>query len=495
MQNALKVLFLSAEAEPFVKVGGLADVAGSLPLALRSLRSPEEMPPDIRLVIPFHRTIQNQKLPVTRVARFEIPHIVGSIPVEVYETDLNSLPVYLIASDLITADEQIYHADASLDGPKYTLFSLAALELARQLRWAPDVLHANDWHTALSIYALSFRKRQHRFFRQVIGLLGVHNMPYLGVGAGIALAPFGLLPASASILPWWAQDMPLPMGLLAADHIVTVSPGYAQEMLTPDFASGLHDFLQSRSQRITGILNGLDVERWDPSTDSALMSNYSVVDLEPRQSNKAALQVELGLPVNPDIPLLTMVTRLDPQKGVDLLPNALLQTADFNYQVVVLGTGVPALEDMMRSLEAMLPNRIRVAVRFDPGLSRRIYSAADAILIPSRYEPCGLTQMIGMRYGCIPIAHATGGLRDTIYDYTDFSESTGFLFQDLSSEGLASVIRRALHVYEQADLWRGLQMRGMQKDFSWEHSAKKYINLYRSLMLTRKSKKIRKENL
>jgi starch synthase len=394
---------------------------------------------------------------------------------------------------VITKDEQIYHSDASLDGPKFTLFSLAALELARHLDWVPDILHANDWHTALSIYALRQRRHEDRFFNKTITLIGVHNMPYLGVGAGNALASFGLSPAYGSMLPWWAQDMPLPLGLLSADHIVTVSPSYAQEMLTPDFASGLHDFLQSRSQNITGILNGLDTLRWDPATDSALTANYSLDSLDARRANKTALQNELGLTIDPSIPLLCMVTRLDPQKGVDLLPNALRQAADFTWQVVILGTGDPALEGTMRTLEASFPNRIRAAIRFDTRLSRRIYSAADAILIPSRYEPCGLTQMIGMRYGCIPIAHATGGLRDTVLDYTDFDQSTGFLFHGLTSESLAAVIRRTLHVYAQPELWQGLQMRSMQKDFSWENSAKKYLNLYLSLIASSRGKKSKKE--
>jgi starch synthase len=503
MQPTLNVLFLAAEADPFVKVGGLGDVAGSLPLALRSLtpvNPPEgltgenpEMPLiDIRLMIPYHKIIQAQDLTIRSVAKFKIDHTSGPIPVEVFETRLDDLPVYLVASDLITQDDQIYHPDAALDGPKFTLFSLAALELVKSIRWKPDILHANDWHTALSLYALSLRRIQDRYFQKTLALLSVHNMPYLGVGAGIALAPFGLSPAYDSALPWWAQDMPLPLGLLSADHIVAVSPGYAQEILTPDFGSGLHEFLQSRGQDITGILNGLDTRQWDPSTDSALTMNYSVESAELRLANKTALQDEIGLPIDPDIPLLVMITRLDPQKGVDLLPDALDLVRDLPWQMFILGTGDPALEAMMSSLESSIPVRLRAAIRFDTNLSRRVYSGADAILIPSRYEPCGLTQMISMRYGCVPIAHATGGLRDTIRDYTDFGQSTGFLFQDLSSEGLAAAIRRALNVYVQTDLWSGLQQRGMKKDFSWTSSAKKYYDLYLSLFTSLSSEKMEK---
>jgi len=217
--------------------------------------------------------------------------------------------------------------------------------------------------------------------------------------------------------------------------------------------------------------------------------------LAKRKENKAALQNELGMSIDPDRPLLALVTRLDPQKGVDLLPNALLQVGDLIWQAIILGTGTPSLENMMRALENSFPDRLRAIIRFDSKLSRRIYSAADAILIPSRYEPCGLTQMIAMRYGCIPIAQATGGLRDTIQDYADFSHSTGFLFQGANSENLASAIRRALRVYEDHQLWHDMQVRGMQKDFSWEGSAKKYLDLYLSLITSHRKRKLHKVKL
>ena len=503
MKLPVNILFLAAEADPFIKIGGLGDVAGSLPLALRSLKQPasrkgspsassEHPAVDIRLVIPLHKAIRNQDLHLSSVAEFDIDHSQGKIPVQVFETHLNDLIVYLVASDLISNDEDIYHPNAGQDGPKYTLFSLAALELAQRLNWVPDVLHANDWHTALAVYALDRRRRTERFFKKTTSLLGVHNMPYLGVGAGAALLPFALEPAYGSALPWWSQDLPLALGLLAADHIVAVSPSYAQEILTPMFGSGLHEFMQSRSQDITGILNGLDVERWEPKTDNALTANYSWGDLDNRLDNKLALQNELGLPIDPGVPLISMITRLDPQKGVDLLPDALPQTGDLGWQAVILGSGDPTLEGMMTSLEASFPERVRAVIGFDPKLSRRIYSAADMILLPSRYEPCGLAQMIAMRYGCIPVAHATGGLKDTIQDYADFGQSTGFLFTGASSENLATAVRRALHVYSQPEVWRGLQVRGMQKDFSWKSSAHKYFDLYVSIITSYRQKKLHK---
>lgn len=273
----------------------------------------------------------------------------------------------------------------------------------------------------------------------------------------------------------------MPLGLWAADHIVTVSPTYAQEILTPEFGSGLEGFLQARAEAITGILNGIDCNRWDPQTDPALVANYTGESLDARQANKAALQQELGLEVDQNRLLIAMISRMDYQKGIDLVPGALRQLAGKPWQAVILGTGDPALETAIRDLEVKFPDRVRAAIRFDAALSRRIYAGADSLLIPSRYEPCGLAQMIAMRYGCVPIARATGGLSDTIQDYSRSKDSTGFLFTNPSARALAGAIERALKVWSEPAEWRALQLRGMQMDFSWERSARQYLELYLSL--------------
>jgi starch synthase len=313
-------------------------------------------------------------------------------------------------------------------------------------------------------------------------ILGVHNLPYLGAGADSALEAFNLPPAVGSRLPKWAQHMPLPLGLLAADRIVTVSPTYSREILTPEFGSGLHQFLRTRSDRISGILNGIDMERWNPETDSALVANFNQEELTARAANKAALQKEFDLQADDRIPLLAIISRLDPQKGIDLVPDALRQIRRMAWQAIILGTGSPELEEAVRRLEGEFPDRVRAAIRFDGILSRRMYAGADALMIPSRYEPCGLTQMIAMRYGCVPVARATGGLRDTILDYQESPESTGFLFKKASSPALAGALRRALKVYNDRDAWSSLQKRGMSQDFSWERSAREYLKLYQSIV-------------
>jgi starch synthase len=377
----------------------------------------------------------------------------------------------------------VYSSNIVADAYKFTYFSLAALELCRALGWTPDIIHANDWHTSPALYSLALRRPNDPWFQTTAGLLTLHNLPYMGGGAEGALWEFGLPPATDERLPWWARHQPLPLGLLSADHIVAASPGYAQEVLTPEFGSGLEGFLQSRQSALSGILNGLHTERWDPATDAAIPARYTAASLETRRENKAALLREMSLDDDLDAPLFSVVTRMDPQKGIDLIPAALRQIHDLPWKIIILGSGIPEIEDMCRWLEFEFPGRVRTAIRYDAALSRRMYAAADMLLVPSRYEPCGLTQMIAMRYGCVPIARATGGLRDTIKDYDQAAGSTGFVFAEASSNALAARLRRALAVYRDKPAWRALQQRGMAEDFSWGHFAQEYIQIYQRLAL------------
>jgi starch synthase len=496
MIKNLRVLFLASEAAPFVKIGGLGDIAGSLPLALQNLpvHSQNLDRLDIRLALPLHHVIDRQAFNLRPTASFRVSHREGSILTSVYSTKINGMTVYLVDGDVIPKKGAIYHDDAQLDGIKFTFFSLAALELTRELNWQPHVLHANDWHTAPAVYALSLIRNQEPFFKRTASLLTIHNLPYLGTGAGSALKMFGLPPSQDAALPHWSRDLPLPLGLLTADHINTVSPGYAQEILTPEFGSGLQDFLRARRDSISGILNGIDVDLWDPGSDPYLASNFTHHNLSNRKDNKIQLLRELKLESKPRTPLIAIISRMDYQKGVDLVPEALDKIADHAWQAIILGTGDPVIEAAVQALEDRYPQRVRVMVLFDAALARRIYGGADALLIPSRYEPCGLTQMIAMRYGNVPIARATGGLRDTITDDRETLEgnisgqptkrrqSTGFLYYDSSSNALANSIQRALGIYADQRRWRGLQIRGMKKDFSWEKSAQQYLALYMSIL-------------
>jgi len=490
--SKINVLFIASEADPFIKVGGLADVAGSLPHALREItKSANPMSPelDIRLVIPYHPNIQSDQYSPKQIAEYPIHATGGDILAKAFSFEFDGLPVYLIGGVPIDQETSVYSQDLEADGYKYIFFSLACLELARKLNWKPAILHANDWHTAAAVYSLALQRISDPFFNHTVSLLTIHNLPYLGTMTAPALETFGLPPADHSDLPIWAQHMALSLGLLTADSIVAVSPGYAKEILTIEFGSGLDTFLKTRSDKISGILNGLDTHKWDPFKDAELAANFSSNDLQARYVNKSFLQSELGLEINPHIPLLAMVTRMDPQKGVDIAVDALrllLQSAapDISpLHAVFLGTGDPELESAVRHLEQDYPDQVRAQIIFNERLSHHIYAGADILLMPSRYEPCGLSQMIAMHYGCVPIARATGGLRDTILDPSDTALSTGFLFLPAQPDALIVAIQRALMVYRQdSAAWQGIQTRGMRQDFSWDRSAQEYLKRYRMLL-------------
>jgi starch synthase len=487
--SRMNVLFVASEADPFIKVGGLADVAGSLPRALKNLNlsnSPACPHIDVRLVIPFHPSILREPYAPQLVAEFPVHTVDGSIQARAYFLEDEGLPIYLIGGEPIDQEAGVYSANLEADGYKYVFFSLACLELVKHLGWQPDILHANDWHTATAVYSLALRRPVDPFFSHTASLLTVHNLPYLGSMTPPAMEAFGLPPAESPDLPAWARQMALPLGLLTADAIVAVSPGYAREILTEEYGSGLAYFLQAQANKISGILNGLDTQKWDPTTDQVVRETYSFDTLADRSANKASLQENMGFEINPHIPLLTMVTRLDPQKGVDLAVEALrsmLQSNDPPFQMIFLGTGNPVLESELRLLEHDFTNAVRAHIVFSELLSHHIYAGADMLLMPSRYEPCGLSQMIAMRYGCVPIARATGGLCDTIHDPADTEQSTGFLFTPPKPEALVNAIHRAINVYAQdPSAWREMQQRGMQQDFSWDRSAQEYLKQYKSLL-------------
>jgi starch synthase len=490
--SRMNILFLASEADPFIKVGGLGDVAGSLPRALKRMNQTADgtQPEiDVRLVIPFHPAINKEIYSPRLVAEFPIPTLDGEILARGYTLELEGLPVYLISGAPIDDETGVYSLDLEADGYKYVFFSLAALALVRKLDWKPDILHANDWHTAAAVYSMVLPRPTDPFFRHTATVLTVHNLPYLGSLTSVALTAFGLPPAVHSDLPPWAQHMALPLGLLTTDSIVAVSPGYAKEIMTEEFGSGLDEFLRAHVEKMTGILNGLDTCKWDPATDSELSARVTYKNLPDRAINKSFLQNELGLENDPLAPLLAMVTRMDPQKGVDLAVDAirlLLNSDDENlprFQAVFLGTGNPILEAAVRDLENDYPNRVRARILYSERLSRHIYAGADALLMPSRYEPCGLSQMIAMHYGCVPIARATGGLSDTIKDPANSDDCTGFLFTKSTSKALAEAIRRAKKMYfHQPRKWQEIRIHGMLQDFSWDRSAQQYLQCYRMLL-------------
>jgi starch synthase len=399
----------------------------------------------------------------------------AEIQVEVFETSLNGMPVYLIGGEPIRANGSVYSLNATLDAEKYAFFSFAALELPRHINWQPDVIHGNDWHTALSMYG-SLTKSWEEGARRVASIITVHNLPFMGPDASAIVESYGLKLAQTD-LPDWARVMPLPLGLWASDMIVAVSPTYGREILTQEYGCGLDEFLRSRGETVSGILNGLDVASFNPADDTFLGANFEMESLEKRATNKSLLQERLGLPCEPETPLLAMVSRMDVQKGVDLVFAALKMMKRSKWQAVILGTGDPKLEETALALQKLFPERVKVETRYDGGLARQIYAGSDMFLMPSRYEPCGLSQMIAMRYGCVPVVRAAGGLNDTV-----LHRKTGFVFEKPHHMALAAAIKSALKVFADREKWQAIQRAGMAQDFSWENSARKYLELYQTII-------------
>jgi starch synthase len=472
MSQTINVLFLAAEAEPFVKVGGLGDVAGTLPRALRAL-SNDDLTVDVRLVLPMHTVIKQEGL--KPVGIYSIPRGRSEVQVEAFEGSLDGMPVYFLNGDPIRASGTVYSSNNKLDAEKYIFFALAALELPRQINWNPNVIHANDWHTAIAAYG-NLVKRWEDGKNRIASMITVHNLPFLGPDVKDILEEYGL-PLANTDLPDWARVMPMPLGLWASDMIVAVSPTYADEILHEEFGSGLQEFFRNRTDSLTGILNGLDIASFDPQTDSVISTRFTADDLSIRTQNKAALQEKLGLPLVDDVPLLGMVSRMDEAKGIDIALKGLKMLSRQKWQLVILGAGNPKIEEQAKKLQELLPDRVRVETRYDAKLARQIYAGSDIFLMPSRYEPCGISQMIAMRYGSVPLVRAVGGLHDTVTD-----SETGFVFVDKKVKSFNDTLKRALLTYPDRSRWANLQKAGMAQDFAWSRSAQKYVDLYKKLI-------------
>lgn len=473
----MRILFAGTELFPHVKVGGLADVMAALPKALRNLGV------DARLLLPGFPTLMQAVAPLEPV--LALGDLMGGGQARVLlGRSPAGLPLYLLDQPWFYGHGAPYEAGGDMP-LRFGALAWAAAHLGRHgdaQGWKPDLVHAHDWPTALAPAYLALEEGP-----RPRTVLTIHNLAYQGLFPADLLAPLGLPAASfhPEGLEFYGKLGFLKAGLVYADRLSTVSPTYAQEILGPE-GLGLEGLLQRRNGRLRGILNGVDDEVWNPSTDPHLPGSFGPSDLAARAAGKLELQRELGLRQDADQPLFAIVSRLAAQKGLDLVLEAQGWFAAQNTQLVVLGQGDPELEARFLAAARLHPSRVVARIGFDEGLSHRIYGGADAILVPSRQEPCGLTQMYALRYGALPVVRATGGLADTVVDATPEAiragRATGFVFQEARPEALIGALERALTLYrDQRGTWVELQKRGMAQDFGWGRAAREYLELYEEL--------------
>jgi starch synthase len=450
---SLRVLFVAAEATPFSKVGGLADVAGSLPRALAARAM------DVRLVTPQHNLVELMTPTRSQTTSFR-----GSPrSFEVSEVELmGGARAWVIADGVYFPRSAVYGESDDLD--RYLFFCQAALDLPRLVEWQPDVIHIHDWHTGPIAYALRNYAWKDEFYRRAVSVFTIHNLRYRGPDSFVDL----IGPA-----------------IFYSDVVTTVSPTYAKEILTPELGEGLHELLQVRRESLHGVVNGIDYDEFNPATDPRIEVPFDAESLEPRDANRLALRRRLGLS-DSTAPLVAMVTRLSEQKGIDIALEALEPMVEAGEtQVVILGAGDKPYEEQVSAIAERHPGQFSGTVGFDAALAQQIYAGSDIFLMPSRFEPCGLGQMIAMRYGSIPVVRRTGGLADTVPDHA-VEGGLGFVFEDYSPSALSSALSRAVDRFGDKTDWQELQKRAMLRDFSWNASAGSYEALYESALATRR---------
>ena len=472
----MKVCFIAAEAAPFVKVGGLGDVIGSLPKALR------ELGVDARVVLPLYSSIDRERFGLKYKAYQFVDLGWRHSYCGIFETEVDGVPCYFIDNEQYFNRDSIYGQID--DGERFAFFSKAALEILPALDFKPDVVNVNDWHTALSVIYLDVLKsREAEFYKDMKSVLSIHNIEFQGRFNPYEMGNlFGLENKYFDALIYNGDVNLLKGAIQLADRINTVSETYAREILDPYFSYGLDKILTVEQGKLRGIINGIDVDKFNPKTDPMILVNYDLNTFEDKVQNKLAFQKEMALEVNADIPLIRMVTRLTHQKGIDLILQASEEILKTGAQLVILGTGDAHYESALRSLEHYRHDRVRSILLFSNEMSAKIYAASDLFLMPSKTEPCGLSQLISMRYGTVPVVHRVGGLRDTVIPFTGV-EGNGFTFESFHAGDMMDAIYRAVTCfYQSPDEWKQIIKNNLQKDVSWEQSAKKYLDLYHEVV-------------
>ncbi|MDZ7369665.1 MAG: glycogen synthase GlgA [candidate division KSB1 bacterium] len=490
MKNKFRVLFLSSEVAPFAKTGGLADVSSSLPKALF------ELDHDIRVIMPKYGVISERRHILREVIRLKrIPVRMGGLE---YVTSARSafLPnskvqIYFLDYKPFFGRHDLYvdstsHADFPDNAERFMLFCRSVLEIIRLLHWQPQIIHCNDWQTAMIPWLLKYEFADDPFFAGIRTILTVHNMAYQGSFPREVMPKIGLDPNRQESEEAVIYDRVnfLKAGILSANLITTVSPTYAREIQEiQELGAGLGEILKARSQDLYGILNGIDETVWNPETDTFLPYKYSAATLDLKLKNKQVLLERAGLPIDEKTPVIGMVSRLVEQKGFDLVIEAFEKLMSLNCRLVVLGEGEAGYVEFFKEAMKRFPQQTAAFFDLNEELAHLIEAGSDMFLMPSRFEPCGLNQMYSMKYGTLPIVRKTGGLADTVIDFiSDPERGTGFVFEPYTANALLAAVQNALFTYRDERTWRKIQKRAMKMDFSWKASAENYSKIYQQLL-------------
>jgi starch synthase len=479
----MKIVILSSEATPFAKTGGLADVAGALPKFLSKLGL------EVRLVMPLYREVRTRNLPLDRVLEDHPLDWGGrSEKFSVWQGSADSSFAFFIEKDEWYDRDYLYGTpggDYPDNGQRFSFYSKAALETLQALDFAPDIIHGHDWQSAMALAILKFIHQGNRFFKDTRSLFTIHNLAYQGLFDKSILAEIGLPDSLFTIdgVEFFGKVNFLKAGILYATAVNTVSPRYSREIQTPEFGHGLDGLLRTRNDVLSGILNGADYSAWDPSRDPFLKARYGPSSFEGKADCKNDLLETFGLPLSrKDAPVIGMVSRLAGQKGLDILVGALEGLFRLGVTLIILGTGEEKIQEALIAARERYPSFFGLKIAFDDQIAHKIMAGCDMLLIPSRYEPCGLTQMYSFKYGTIPLVRATGGLDDSVREFhADNGQGNGFKFEDYSARALLDAVRRAIKAYDHKPSWDRLVQNAMAEDFSWDRSAREYLSLFKKI--------------
>lgn len=479
----MKVLYATSECWPFAKTGGLGDVAYALPKALKK----EGV--DVRVILPKYSTIPNYlKSQLKEVAVFSVNVGWRKQYCGLLEMELNGVKFYFIDNEYYfkREGEFAYLYGFGDDAERFTFFSNAILEAIGILNFYPDIIHMNDWHTGMIPLILKEKYSGLEKYRSIKTIYTIHNLQYQGVFGNEVLGDVLSLPYDylhRGDVEYYGGISFMKSGIVFSDKVTTVSPTYTNEIQTEFYGEGLDGLLRSKSYKLTGILNGIDYDINDPATDKDIFVNYDIDSIDKKVENKLHLQKVLGLEVNSDIPLIGIVSRLVSQKGFDLISYIMPEIVRENVQIVVLGTGEHQYQSMFNYYNSHLPNKVSARITFDSALAQQIYAASDIFLMPSLFEPCGIGQMLAMRYGTLPIVRETGGLKDTVNPYNRYTgEGNGFSFANYNAHEMLYCIKDAVELYKDKEAWRSLVINAMNTDSSWKKSAQAYIDAYKEML-------------